>query len=190
MAKFIIGGSFGFGLGAGGANGKKNWVKSLINKISGKSQTTEEEGKQPQEQVSGKAGAGLGGLGLQYSMEMELSIAEMRELYQLTHSDEEWSFDRSVSEIKSLGRGIKNLANKFVADNGNSIKAVWNTACDVYEAAKRRDYETTRVDREIQLAQFKDHLELDREEDRLRREDQRLREAEKAAEEEKAKQKK
>ena len=186
MAKFVIGGQFGFGFGGAAANGKKNWVSRLISKISGKSQTTE-EGQQPQEQASGKAGGGLGGCNLQYSIECDLSIAEMRELYQLTHSDEEWSFDRSVSEIKSLGRGIKNLINRFISDEGRTINAAWDVACEVYEHAKRRDHETCRVDREIELDNFRARLEQDREMDRLREEDARLR---KEAEEEKAKQKK
>ena len=184
MAKFVIGGSFGFGFGAAGSS-KKNWFSRLIGKISGKQPEAATE-EQPHEKVSGKAAGGLGGCNLQYSIECDLTIAEMRELYEITHKDEEWSFDRSVSEIKALGRGIKNLINRFISDEGRTINAAWDVACSVYEHCKRRDHETCQLDHEIQLDNFKSHLEQEREMDRLRREDARIR-AEEAEKEEKAK---
>jgi hypothetical protein len=185
MAKFNFSGFIGLAAGAASTNSKKGWFQKLAAKIGGKA-AQDGAAEQPQkEQTLEEAVGGLGGYGLQYSGSIELSLEEMKELYQLSHSDEEWSFSRSAAELKALGKGIKNLADQFVADNGDSLKAVWNTACGVYEAVKRRNYETSKLDREIELDNFKARLEMDREMDRLREEDARLREE--AKKEEKAK---
>jgi hypothetical protein len=184
MAKFVFNGQIGFGFGAASANSKKGWIGKIISKMTGKTQQQPTE--QPETKTTEEAAGGIGGYGLQYSGSIELSLEEMRELYSLTHSDEEWSFGRSAAELKAIGKGVKDLADKFVADNGDSIKAVWNTACGVYESCKRRDYESTKVDREIRLNETKDRYEFERAEDRLRREDARIR-REEAEKEEKAK---
>lgn len=189
MAKFNFSGYIGFGFGAASANSKKGWMQKLAAKIGGKT-TQQSTEQQPETNPTEEAAGGLGGYGLQYNGSIELSLEEMRELYSLTHSDEEWSFNRAAAELKAIGKGFKNLADNFIANNGDEINAVWDTACSVYEHAKRRDLETTKVDHEIRREEFRLQLETEREMNRLRREDQRLREAEKAAEEEKAKQKK
>ena len=187
MAKFSFNGYVGFGFGAASANSKKGWMQKLAAKIGGK--TTQQSTEQPETKTTEEAAGGLGGYGLQYSGSVELSLEEMRELYELTHSDEEWSFSRSAAEIKAFGKGLKDLVNRFIADEGRTLNAAWNTACTVYEHAKRRDHETTKVDHEIRREEFRLQLETEREMDRLRREDAAIRAAEKT-EEEKAKQKK
>ena len=182
MAKFTLSGSFGFGFGAASANSKKGWMQKLAAKIGGKTiqQSTEQ---QPETKTAEEAAGGLGGYGLQYSGSIELSLEEMRELYSLSHSDEEFNFSRCAAELKAIGSGIKNLVNRFVADNGDSLKAAWDVACSVYEHCKRRDHETCQVDREIQLDNFKANLEMDREMDRLRKEDAHIRREEEEKEE-------
>ena len=184
MAKFEVSGNIGLGFGVGSANGKKNWISKLVQKVTGKDQQAE---RQPgHESSSGEATAGLGGYGLQYNCSVELSIDEMRELYQLTHSDEEWSFGRTAAELKAIGNGLYKALAEFAHRGAEPWNRAVDTVIDIYKHAKDADTKSAFEDRKRNLSDLENRLAYERSDDALRKEDQRIR-REEAEKEEKAK---
>ena len=169
MAKMVFSGSVGYGLGLAESSKKVGWFARLL----GKKQPETTTEKQPSEE--GNFEGGLGGLGATYNISLDLSLEELKGLYELNHSDEEWTAGRMAAEFKSLGNGIYAALREFAHRGAEPWNAAVDTACKVYRHAKDEDLKTVFQDRDREVADLENRLAFQRKKEELLDEDAHIR---------------